>query len=848
MERHSTRIFTLFLLLFAIAYSSVPAQTSASKTSRGVASGKTMRAGYTPVDPKQPPLARLSQILTASEGFSLVCDLPQKNGYYHATTPVVALHGTANTTQTGSVFVNGVQADWSQTSGTWSIGQSSGTILNKTFIPKGSTWQYLDIGSYPGATWYNATFDDTTWKSGPAKFGYGGDGEITKINYGPNANSKYITTYFRKHFTADSLTSLSTVTVNLVRDDGAVVYLNDQEEFRSNMPTSGEILFSTLASDSQGAPEETAVFPYTVPVSHLKEGDNVISAEVHQNPASSSDLGFELEMTATGGSVTTIGGVPLRPGINRVIVETYASPDGSGPVLYQEAVDVWYETTPTTFSTALTETTTTLTADKSPYHIVGDLVVPVGKTLVVEAGVTLFFETGKHCLVNGRLLVEGSKYARVCFAALPGSATSWNGIEFANTMQKNRIAYADLEAGGGAGHSVLGTASQIVFDHVEWLRVTNTCYELENCTFDLLDCVFPSTSGSEPGHGNAIHPNGHAIMQRCIYHSPSGYNDVIDFTGGQRPGPILQLYDCVFEGASDDMLDLDGTDAHLEGNIFMHAHLDGIRDSTSNAVATGKDSGNVAHVVIARNIFYDNDHHILLKEGSSAVVENNTFIKATIACVNFDEPNRSGVIPGKGIDLYNNIFTVMTAMFENQFSVPPEIDPVITINNCIVPTAYLAFGSNNSDADPLLKDPTHLDCTLLPGSPAIGSGLYGFDMGALVPRWISIVSKPAAVTTETQATFTVWGPGLTQYRYSVDEGAFSLPIERAQNTLHLQDLAVGTHTIRIIGKNSASVWQPVEEATTYTWTVGKEPPVHQPNGGTIFISRLDARSKPSFQL
>ncbi len=848
MGRLSIRISTLLLLFFAIGYSGISAQTTVLKTNGDATLRTNARTGYTPVNTEKTPLARLAQALSAPEGFSLVCDLPEKNGYPHTTTPLVALHGTANTTQTGSVFVNGAQAEWSPTSGTWSIGQSSGTLINKTLIPNGSTWQYLDVGSYPGATWYNAAFNDSTWKSGPAKLGYGDDGEVTPVNFGPNASSKYITTYFRKHFTVDSLTSLTTVNINLIRDDGAVVYLNNKELFRSNMHPTGDILFSDLAENSQGAPEETAVFPYTISVSDLQVGDNVIAAEVHQNPASSSDLGFELEMTATGGSVTTIGGLPLRPGINRVIVETYASTDGSGPVLYQEGVDVWYETTATEFSATLTETTTTLTADQSPYHIVGDLIVPVGKTLVVDPGVTLFFDLNKRCLVNGRLVVQGSKYARVRFAPLPGSATSWNGIEFANTMEKNLIAYADLDAGGGGGHSVLGNASQIVFDHVEWLKVNNTCYEIVNCSTLFRDCVFPSTSASEVGHGSRIYPTGHLIMERCIYHSPTGYNDVIDFTGGQRPGPILQLYDCVFEGGSDDMLDLDGTDAHVEGCIFMHAHLDGVRESTSNAVATGEDGGNVAHVTLARNVFYHNDHDILLKEECIALIENNTFIGATKASINFDEPARSGVIPGKGVDLYNSIFTEMATMFENQFSVPPEIDPVITLNNCIVPSAFFNLGANNVDADPLLKDPAHLDCTLLPGSPAIGSGLYGFDMGAMVPRWISIVSKPTSVTTETQATFTVWGPGLTHFRYSVDGAPFSQPIARAQNTLQLQDLKPGSHTIQIIGKNSASVWQPLDQATTYTWIIEKEPPVPLKNGATLFISKLETQPRRPLHL
>jgi hypothetical protein len=60
----------------------------------------------------------------------------------------------------------------------------------------------------------------------------------------------------------------------------------------------------------------------------------------------------------------------------------------------------------------------------------------------------------------------------------------------------------------------------------------------------------------------------------------------------------------VFDGGSDDAVDLDDTDAHIEGNLFQHIHQDAPRDSASHAIAT--DFG--AEITVARNVFYDNDH------------------------------------------------------------------------------------------------------------------------------------------------------------------------------------------------------------------------------------------------
>src|SRR5436309_15912870 len=53
-------------------------------------------------------------------------------------------------------------------------------------VPRGSVWKYLDNGSDQGAAWQGTNFNDSAWASGPARLGYGGDGEVTAVNYGPD--------------------------------------------------------------------------------------------------------------------------------------------------------------------------------------------------------------------------------------------------------------------------------------------------------------------------------------------------------------------------------------------------------------------------------------------------------------------------------------------------------------------------------------------------------------------------------------------------------------------------------------------------------------------------------------
>jgi len=163
-----------------------------------------------------------------------------------------------------------------------------------TFLAPGSTWRYLDNGTDQGTAWRASAFNDSAWKSGPAKFGYG-DTQTTVVSFGPDAGNKYLTTYFRTRFNVAAVASVTEATVRLLRDDGAVVYLNGTEIFRSNMPE-GTVGHLTPASSAIGGAEETTFYDSPIDPALLREGENVLAVEVHQNNGGSSDLGFDLAL------------------------------------------------------------------------------------------------------------------------------------------------------------------------------------------------------------------------------------------------------------------------------------------------------------------------------------------------------------------------------------------------------------------------------------------------------------------------------------------------------------------------------------------------------------------------
>ncbi len=171
--------------------------------------------------------------------------------------------------------------------------------LNAVFIPRGAVWNYLDTGANLGTAWKEPGYNDGSWSSGPAQLGYGDNGEVTTISYGSDGNNKHITTYFRRTFVQPPGAVFSSVLFNLLRDDGAVVWLNGVEVFRSNMPGT-TINYLTHASDAVGGTDEQTYFGTPVPVSHLVAGTNVVAVEIHQANATSSDLSFDLEVIGQG--------------------------------------------------------------------------------------------------------------------------------------------------------------------------------------------------------------------------------------------------------------------------------------------------------------------------------------------------------------------------------------------------------------------------------------------------------------------------------------------------------------------------------------------------------------------
>ncbi len=208
-------------------------------------------------------------------------------------------------------------------------------------IAADSTWKYLDDGTDQGTAWRAPGFDDTAWASGVAEFGYGDGDETTVIGFGPNPSSRAITTYFRRTFAVTDPARVGELALNLVRDDGAIVYLNGAEIGRSAMTVGTIYAHDTPAPTTVEGTAERAFFPLgfsTDPRPLLVRGLNTLAVEVHQSAGTSSDLSFNLELLdrrlpvgSPPAVVLTapVAGATFATGTSMALAATAADPDGS---------------------------------------------------------------------------------------------------------------------------------------------------------------------------------------------------------------------------------------------------------------------------------------------------------------------------------------------------------------------------------------------------------------------------------------------------------------------------------------------------------------------------------------
>jgi hypothetical protein len=717
------------------------------------------------------------------------------------------------------------------------------TSADTPLVNHGDSWRYHK-GTTAAQTDWKTVADtglDASWFSGNGGFGYADNSaEVALVRTALNDMSgSYTTVFMRRSFEVTSVVDTTThLMLTMDWDDGFIAWLD------------GVYLTSANSPGAPTEPSRTA----TASASHESSlGNSSPSSPVTY------DLGAVGSRLAVGSHVLAIIGLNQSSTSSDCIqiadlALTPPPPPATNPVSGVIASDTtWY-------------------ASNTAYTVVADITVASGATLTIEPGVSVYLNSDLNLTIanGGRLVAEGTPVAPINFTRVPNTSAAWGGITIDGGVgsPESRIAYAYIEGNSKTCIEVAG--GTLYLDHTTFGTTSHQYVSLDGSSFLISHCYFPSSSAPfELVHGTGgIKSGGRGIVRDCFFGTTSGYNDIMDFTGGNRDQgqPIIQYYNNVFSGASDDILDLDGTDAWIEGNIFLHSHKNGGTPDSSAAVSGGNTGSDTSEVTVIGNLFFDCDNAATAKQGNFYTFINNTIVHTTktggldtaSGVVNVRDLDPTSTTFGRGYYLEGNIIVDAEQLVRNYIAG----QTTVTLNNNILPMPWDGPGSGNIITNPLLKHIPQVAETyftnwsdaqilrdwfsLLPGSPAIGTGPNGLDQGGDIPYGASISGQPTGTTSQTNATLTVgvnlkgngipasgWpeGSGYSHYKWRLDSGSWSAetPI---LTPISLNGLRDGPHFVEVIGKRDSGFYQddPAfgEDATitrSRTWTIQTQNPL-----------------------
>jgi hypothetical protein len=392
---------------------------------------------------------------------------------------------------------------------------SKTSTADTPLVSRGSVWRYLDNGTFPGSTWRTLGFNDGAWKVGAAELGYGDGDEDTIVSYGPNSSAKYITTYFRQTFQVANPAELQSMTLRLLRDDGAVVYLNNTEVFRSNMP-GGTVSHTTLAVS---AIDDANFHMASINPSLLVAGSNVLAVEIHQANGTSSDISFDAELLGST-TVSVTRGPYLQMGNDTSVVVRWRTNGATNS-------QVRYGTSPESLSEVATSATVTTEHEVRLTNLAPQT--------------TYYYSVGSIAEV----LAGGDPEHVFSTAPAPGSATAtrvW-------VLGDSGTADANARAVRDAYYSVAGSTRPSL-----WLMLGDNAYE----------------SGLDSEYQNAVFDMYPATLRQSVLWPTLGNHDGAAANSSTQSGPYYDMFTLPKNGEAGGLAS--GTEAYYSfdyGNIHF---------------------------------------------------------------------------------------------------------------------------------------------------------------------------------------------------------------------------------------------------------------------------------------
>lgn len=188
--------------------------------------------------------------------------------------------------------------------GSWRSSASVTTPALTYIAPQATGWRYrkgTSEASSPVDLWRSTGFNDSSWLTGQAAFGYGSgitaNTAITDMLNGGTLN--YQSVYARKTFTVPVGQIPDQLTLRVLIDDACVLWINGTEVYRNSNAGSGQLAYNfNPANGVPGAPTGYTTINLTNTSAYLIGGTNVLALHAFNRNSNGSrgDFVFDAEL------------------------------------------------------------------------------------------------------------------------------------------------------------------------------------------------------------------------------------------------------------------------------------------------------------------------------------------------------------------------------------------------------------------------------------------------------------------------------------------------------------------------------------------------------------------------
>lgn len=666
--------------------------------------------------------------------------------------------------------VNAVVPFNSPAAGALTVQVGSGGPPPAVLVDHFGTWNWHKGTNAPAFGWQ--TIPDgalgAAWGSGPGGFGYSRDttNETNQCrtvlsDMSGTSATNFSTFYIRKSFEiTNTVDPAQHIQLTMDYDDAFVAYLDGAEVARSANapgPVGSEPGFTALATGSHESSggTSTPVNPPTVydlgaVGTRLSTGMHVLAVMgLNQNKVTSSDFILVADLALTSGAGTVVGGsffalVPgtsvvlfgsntvagstrvtvngddasfnaaretwsttraLVPGMNHFFI---AALDSAGDILASTNRDVISEVASTSVGGVLPRNST-WTPAMGNIHVTNTITVPAGGSLSIGEGCVVLVNAGASLrATNAILTATGTVQNPVYFLPADGTAT-WGGLLGSglsgqltlrhietvaspvqvlagatgliedSTLRDYRVAVPPLFYSDNAASVIMRRCHLTRYYETHWV---STLSVIEDSLFEFMD------SANSDGIDFDTAPTGSAIRRCTLRHAPQSNTDAVDLGSGCL-NTVVE--DCLMYDLSDKGVSIG---EHSRGIV--------VRNCLMSQVGSG----------------------VAVKDGCTAELHDLTVSDSDYGVRLYQKSSGAG--GGHVTNARNNV------LWNNAHNLSLDSLSTIVINYSDIQGTNWP-GAGNLNTDPLFVNAAQRDYRLGPGSPCLGTGLGGTDMGFALP-------------------------------------------------------------------------------------------------------------------